>query len=273
MESRMGAGARGGGAELPPGRLVFEQVALALLADGMVDAGDAERLRFSAGTLREDGNIHPLVLLANMKLKAGVAPAGDLGLERLTEWLAGRVGMRYLHVDPTRWMAEQAGFFTRQEAEACGYADRDIRATVRAGVWVRFRRGFYTYADLWGALDEVGRHRVRSHAVMRSLGRRVALSHVSGTIDHDIDTWGMDLSRVHVTRLDGASGRTERDVVHHEGVCLEGDVLEYKSDKYQHNRDIQPSLLYREFEPQPDRQMKLDFHKADTTELRTVKKP
>ncbi len=129
-------------------------------------------------------------------------------------------------MDPTRWMAEQDGFFTRQEAEACGYGDREIRAMVRARVWVRFRRGFYTYADLWDALDDVGRHRVRSHAVLRSLGRNVALSHGSAVIDHDIATWGMDLSRVHVTRLDGASGRTERDVVHHEGVCLDGDVLE-----------------------------------------------
>jgi len=54
---------------------------------------------------------------------------------------------------------------------------------------------------------------------------------------------------------------------------LEGDVREYASDKYQHNRDIQPSLLYREFAAQPERQMKLDFHRDDTTEIRTVKKP
>lgn len=37
---------------------------------------------------------------------------------------------------------------------------------------------------------------------------------------------------------------------------LEGAVEEYHSEKYQHNRDIQPSLLYREFE-QRDRQMRL----------------
>jgi general secretion pathway protein E len=102
MESRADAGAPVARIELPPGRLVFEQVAMALLADGMVDPADAERLRFSAETMRHDGNIHPLVLLANLKLKAGIAPMGDLGLERLTEWLAARVGLRYLHVDPTR---------------------------------------------------------------------------------------------------------------------------------------------------------------------------
>jgi hypothetical protein len=129
-------------------------------------------------------------------------------------------------MDPTRLLSERFGFFTRREADECGYGDREIAAMVRGRVWVRFRRGFYTYADLWDSLDEVGRHRVRSHAVLRSLGRHVALSHVSAVIDHGIDTWGADLSRVHVTRLDGASGRIEGDVVHHVGMCLDGDVAE-----------------------------------------------
>jgi hypothetical protein len=29
---------------------------------------------------------------------------------------------------------------------------------------------------------------------------------------------------------------------------IEGDVLEYKSNKYQNNRDIQPSMLYKDFQ-------------------------
>ncbi|MCA9039882.1 MAG: dCTP deaminase [Planctomycetaceae bacterium] len=41
---------------------------------------------------------------------------------------------------------------------------------------------------------------------------------------------------------------------------LEGPIEEYKSEKYQHNRDIQPSLLYREFEQHEDPQMRLSFH-------------
>jgi dCTP deaminase len=40
---------------------------------------------------------------------------------------------------------------------------------------------------------------------------------------------------------------------------LEGSVTEYASEKYQHNRDIQPSLLFREFEDQRSRQMRLAF--------------
>ena len=41
---------------------------------------------------------------------------------------------------------------------------------------------------------------------------------------------------------------------------LEGEACEYCSDKYQNNKDIQPSLLYREFgRTDDDQQLKLEF--------------
>lgn len=86
---------------LPPGRLGFDQVAAALVADGLVAEVDLERIRFSAQGARNASEVHPLVLLANLKLAA--AGGGELGLERLTEWLATRTGSRYLRIDPTRW--------------------------------------------------------------------------------------------------------------------------------------------------------------------------
>jgi len=46
---------------------------------------------------------------------------------------------------------------------------------------------------------------------------------------------------------------------------IEGEIHEYSSRKYQNNRDIQPSLLYQDFDPQPDRQMRLNFHREDST--------
>lgn len=48
-------------------------------------------------------------------------------------------------------------------------------------------------------------------------------------------------------------------IIYHE---LSGDVCEYCSDKYQHSRDIRPSLLYREFGVQDDAdaaQLRLEF--------------
>ena len=89
-----------GGLPLPYGRLDFDQVAAALVADGLVAAADLERIRFSAQGARNASEVHPLVLLANLKL--GASAGGELGLERLSEWLAQRAGVRYLRVDPTR---------------------------------------------------------------------------------------------------------------------------------------------------------------------------
>ena len=45
---------------------------------------------------------------------------------------------------------------------------------------------------------------------------------------------------------------------------IAGDITEYQSSKYQNNRDIQPSLLYQELNPEAESdspQMTLDFKK------------
>lgn len=129
-------------------------------------------------------------------------------------------------MDPLRIIAAMDGYFTRQQALSAGYLDRDLTRMVRQRVAVRFRRGFYAFADDWARADDVRRHEIRSAAVLRSLGSSVALSHASGVVAHGIDSWGLDLRRVHVTRLDGGQGRIEGDVVHHEGVVVDGDVVD-----------------------------------------------
>jgi dCTP deaminase len=42
---------------------------------------------------------------------------------------------------------------------------------------------------------------------------------------------------------------------------ISGQITEYASDKYQDNRDIQPSLLFKELNPdsEKDPQLKLNF--------------
>ncbi len=127
-------------------------------------------------------------------------------------------------MDPLRYLADTVGFFSRDEARLAGYGDRDVQKMVRASVWHRFRRGYFTFTELWRELDEVQRHSVRSHAVLHSLGPCVALSHVSGSIEHGLSVWNMPLDRVHVTRLDGGAGRVEGDVVHHQGACAADEV-------------------------------------------------
>lgn len=125
-----------------------------------------------------------------------------------------------------RILAESDGFFTRRQAVDLGCEDADLTRGVRLGSLVRFRRGYYTFRDLWDALDERGRHLLRLRAVLHSLGPTVAASHVSGALVHGIETWGVRLDRAHVTRLDGGAGRIEGDVVHHVGRTLGGDLVE-----------------------------------------------
>ncbi len=127
---------------------------------------------------------------------------------------------------PLRSLAEEHGAFLRREALACGIDDRTLRRQVRAGAWVRVRHGAYTFRDLWDAGDLDERHRVRARAAMRVLGERVAVSHHSACLLHQLPVWGADLDLVRVTRRDGGAGRREGDLQHHEGLLLDSDVCE-----------------------------------------------
>jgi hypothetical protein len=123
-----------------------------------------------------------------------------------------------VRVDRLRIQAETHGYFTRPQALADGYDDKAIRRAIRASQWTRIRQGVYTYPDLWLRADTRARHRTLAHAVTSRLGDRVVLSHLSAAERHGLELWDVDLDVVHVTRLDGATGRTEAGVVHHEGV-------------------------------------------------------
>jgi hypothetical protein len=128
-------------------------------------------------------------------------------------------------MDPLRTIALQDGYFTRADALRAGFDDQAIRRAMQRREWQRVRPGSYTFRELWVAADDLGRHRVASHAVARKLGDRVALSHVSAAAHHELDLLEPDLSAVHVTRTDGGAGRTGHGVVHHEGFCGPGDVI------------------------------------------------
>lgn len=129
-------------------------------------------------------------------------------------------------VDPLRVIAEVDGFFTRQQAMQAGYDAKAIARILKARQWVRVRPGAYTFPDLWEAADPVAQHLHRAHAIARKLGDRVALSHVSAALEHGLTVWNVDLSLVHVTRLDGGAGRIEAGVVHHEGLTPPEDLVE-----------------------------------------------
>ena len=81
-------------------RLTLTEVLDWLLADGLVDSGAAEALRTERRL--HGGKIHPLIVVADQKWRTLVPPIRLLTLEVLTEWLAGRTGFDYLHIDPLK---------------------------------------------------------------------------------------------------------------------------------------------------------------------------
>ncbi len=67
--------------------------------------------------------------------------------------------------------------------------------------------------------------------------------------------WTLEMFAVHPIRI--YPGVPICQIFYHT-IC--GEVAEYRSSKYQNNHDIQPSLLFKDFEsPAPDSQMRLAF--------------
>jgi general secretion pathway protein E len=82
-------------------RLTVAEVVNALIADGLVPRGEAERLVADRRTHRA-GTLHPLVVAAEQKWRSALAPHKPLTLEALTEWYAPKTGLPYFHIDPLK---------------------------------------------------------------------------------------------------------------------------------------------------------------------------
>jgi general secretion pathway protein E len=78
--------------------LTLAQVITDLIADGMVPKEEAEKLVANRRHSRSD--VHPLVVVADQKWKDPKNPRKLLTVEALTQWLADKVGLPYLHIDP-----------------------------------------------------------------------------------------------------------------------------------------------------------------------------
>ena len=85
---------------LPEHRLTLKEALDDLIADGLVDPAEVEQAGINAHTERSE--LHPLVIIANKQLRQRQPPHQVLSLEFLTEWLAGRVSLPYLRIDPLK---------------------------------------------------------------------------------------------------------------------------------------------------------------------------
>ena len=112
----------------------------------------------------------------------------------------------------------------RRELIADGLNDRQIAGKVRDGELHRVRHGSYVSGPLWSGLSTVDRHRVTVRAVLRRAAPGAVVSHVSAAVELGAPVWGISLDDVHLTRLDGVSGRREAGVAHHAGELDERDV-------------------------------------------------
>ncbi len=107
------------------GPLAWRDLLHWLVEDDLVRAGDAAQLahRLGAG----DSAQPPLVRLANAGLRhAGTAE--PLDIEALTRWLAGRVGLPYLRIDPLKVDVARV-----TEVMSAGYAERRKVLPVQVG--------------------------------------------------------------------------------------------------------------------------------------------
>ncbi len=84
----------------PGQRLRVEDLVQPLLDDGLISADDARQIAQYARLSTAD--VHPLVALAERKLKSPARGGQVLDIEALVQWLASRCGLRHVHVDPLR---------------------------------------------------------------------------------------------------------------------------------------------------------------------------
>ncbi len=98
-------------------RLELAQVLADLVADKLVPKELADQLAKDRRGAR--GDVHPLVVIADQKWKDPRQPKKLLNLEMLTQWLADKSGLPYLHIDPFK-----IDFAAVTKVMSSAYADR-----------------------------------------------------------------------------------------------------------------------------------------------------
>lgn len=109
------------------------------------------------------------------------------------------------------------GYLMRHQLLEIGFSDRTIRQSLKSGRFTRLRHGTYTLTVLHRIRDIEERYRVLVRSVLDKLGPNVVATHQSAAALHGLELHGVDLSKVHVTRIDGLPGHTEAGIVFHAG--------------------------------------------------------
>ena len=120
------------------------------------------------------------------------------------------------------------GVVSHADVLACGYTESQLRERLKAGAWMRLRRGYYALRPEMEELPpweiDAVVHRLHVRAAARALGTSVVVSHQSAAALHDVSLWAIPVSEVQVTRLDGRTGRVRAGVRFHVGRLSDSSV-------------------------------------------------
>ena len=120
----------------------------------------------------------------------------------------------------------QCGLFTRADAVAAGYTERQLKTlTGHRGRWLVIRRGVYAERELVASLDEDGRYLLGCLAAALASHGAAVLSHTSAAAVHVMPIRPRWRSVVHLTRPDVTGGRGEGGVKHHRALLPEKDLV------------------------------------------------
>lgn len=117
----------------------------------------------------------------------------------------------------------RCGWFSRGDAVDCGYTDLDLAAAVKSGEIIRLRQGAYAIESTYKECDATQRHLLLARAAVARQGGAVALTGPSAAAAHGLVLHDLDLSQVHLVRLDKGSPRREAGIVHH---TVSGDIAD-----------------------------------------------
>jgi hypothetical protein len=118
------------------------------------------------------------------------------------------------------------GIFTRQDAVACGYTERQLKTlTGHGGRWLVLRRGVYVDRAYVERLGPDTRHLLAVRAVNLTAQRPAVVSHTDAAALHGFPTrpWWLELH--HLTRPGVLGSRTEAGVKHHRALLRDQDVV------------------------------------------------
>jgi hypothetical protein len=114
------------------------------------------------------------------------------------------------------WSSRQGGLFTRRQALAAGYTDREVKANIRTGgSWAVVANGVYVDRAVLDAGDHRDKWLLRDRAALMTARVKGILTHDSAARVLDIPMLDVDVPASHITVVGEPGSRRNGNVVRH----------------------------------------------------------